>query len=361
MRLGQINRTAAVQFSIPVEVMQPVVPSIDAIDTSIAVRMALPPTETNDPVAIPKPEKIRNVSIPVSVEYIKIDNIPPRSYGTINMNIGVIGYAKPNEPPQAVEPLTLDTIRDVRVITQAPVPSESTAMVSYPPNEKLRNVMFKIEVPRPIQSNPTSKFPNVRIIPKFEGVRSVGVPVSVPIVTNEPVRIPNYESISNLWMTAHVPIHISIPTTTADDISYPSYEKLRNVTFKIEVPKNIVPKTNVIPKLEGIRNVHVSVPTPEHNNNDSIPAYHLPTAYHLPEITSFHTIESVGPVENNYVPLIDQTVAIPIYDVNSLRTNPRFRIQNINTDSQSFIVLGGGSENPDDYVVYGGGNSQLLL
>jgi hypothetical protein len=215
--------------------------------------------------------------------------------------------------------------------------------------------MFKIEVPRPIQSNLTPKFSDVRIIPKFEGLRSVGVPVNVPAVRNEPAHIPSYESMSNIWMTAHVPIHIPTQPTTTDSISYPSYEKLRNVTFKVEVPKRIVLNTGAIPKFEGIRNVHIPVSTPEFNNNHSIPAYRIPEEYHIPGIRSLHTIE------NNYQPLIDQTVAIPIYDVNSILANPRFRIQNMNADTQTVIILGGGSENPDDYVLYGGGNSQLLL
>jgi hypothetical protein len=361
MRLGQLNRTAAVQFSIPIEVIEPVVPSIDEIDTSIAVRMALPPTESNDPVPIPKQEKIRNVSVALSVEHTEIENVPPRSYGTINRNISIIGYAKTNESPQAVEPPTLEPIRNVRVVTQAPVPTPSTEPVSHLSYEKIRNVMFKIEVPRPIRSNLTPKFSDVRIIPKFEGLRSVGVPVSVPLVTNEPAHIPRYESMSNTWIRAQIPIHISSPSPTTDMVSYPSYKKLRNITFKIDVPKPIIRDMTVIPKFEGIRNVHVSIPSPEFHNNDIISAYQIPGAYHLPGIASFHTIERFGHIQNNYVPPIDQTVTVPIYDINSILTNPRFRMQSMNADPQYTIVFGGGSENPDDYVVYGGGNSQLLL
>lgn len=387
MRLGRLNRTAAVQFSMPLAVVEPVVTSIDEINTSIAVRMALPPTESNDLVQIPKQEKIRNVAVALSVEHTEIENVPLPSYATtIDRSIGIIGYAQTSEPPQAAVVPSFEGIRNVRVMTQGPVPIPNTDNISYPSYEKLRNVMFKLEVPKPIQSDPTPIAPDLATIPKFEGLRSVGVPVSVPLLTNESVPLPRYETIRNVRITVQVPIYTS-PTPSTNNISYPSYEKLRNVTFKIDVPNPVksdptlnIPDTAFIRRFEGIRSVGVPVSVPlltnetlhirnvpvgphqqELDTNDITPPYKMPAAYHLPEIRSFHSIQSVDPIQNDYVPVVDQPIAVPIYDINSFRTNPRFKIQNTSIEPQNEIVFGGGSENPDEYVVYGGGNSRSLL
>jgi hypothetical protein len=386
-RLGRINRTAAVQFTIPVSDDKLVIPTLGEINSQISVRMALPAT-SNDPVPIAKYEKIRNVYVTVSVEHNTVENVPQRSYGTINTNIGVVGYVEKNEEPQAVVVPKLESIRDVRVITQAPVPTASTAMVSYPSYEKLRNATFKIEVPKIIPQDPTPTIlPEMSLFPTFEGIRSVGVPVTVSQLTNEPVFMPNYESIRNVRIMAHVPIHIPRPTTAM--VSYPSYEKLRNITFKIEVPKTIEPDLATIPKYEKLRNVALKIEVPKSIEPDttfnlphtsgihvveglrsvSVPvSFPLPTnipehdrhdiisAYHIPEITSSYVTARVDRPQNSYVPN-----AIPIYDINSFRTNGRFRIQHNNVDTQKELVFGGGSENFEEYVVYGGGNSQLLL
>lgn len=380
MRLGRINRTAAVQFSLPVSVDEPVVPVLEEINTGISVRMALP-VVSNDPVPIPQQEAVRNVYVTLSVDNNTTENVPQRSYGSINTNIAVIGYAQKNETSEPAVLPTFEGIRNVRVMTQAPLPIPSTEEVSYPSYGKLRNIAFKIEVPIPVQPDPTPSVPNIGIIPKFEGIRSVGIPVTVPQLTNEPVHMPTYESIRNVRLMSQVPIHI--PSPPAQMLSYPSYEKLRNISFKIEVPTPVqtdaistIPDVGVIRRFEGIRSITIPVSVPLLTNDPaSIPNYEtirniphseldidgiVPT-YHLPGIRSFHSIQTVDRVQTDYVTLVDQTVAVPIYDVNSFRTNPRFRMPNNNVETQKEIVFGGGSENPDDYVVYGGGNSQLLL
>ena len=303
LRLGRINRTAAVQFSIPVSVVEPVVPTLGDIGTGISLRMALP-RQTNDPVPISKYEKIRNVYVTVSVEHNTVENIPQRSYGTINTNIGVIGYAQKKEPQQPAVLPKFESIRNVRVRAQVPIPSPTTDMFLYPSYEKLRNVRFTIKVPETMQSDPIPILQAMGIIPKFEGLRSVGVPVSVHQLTNN---------------AAHIP----------------KYEKLRNVRVTISLPE---PEADVL-----IRN------------------YQKHTLYHTPDITSDQIIESLGRLQNYYVPVAHHSVSAHKYDINPALTNPHFQIQNIHVETPKEIVFGGGSENPGDYVVYGGGNSQLLL
>jgi len=325
-------------------------------------------------------------------------------------------------------------------MSQAPLPIPTTEEVSYPSYGKLRNIAFKIEVPIPAQPDPTPSVPNIGIIPKFEGIRSVGIPVIVPQLTNDPVHMPNYESIRNVRMMAQVPIHIPRPpaqmfqhpsyeklrniafkievptpvqtelaiipnyekrrdvrvmahvpnaTTPTNNVYYPTYEKLRNVIFKIELPKHIqtdptpiIPDVGVIHRFEGIRSIGVPLSVPLLTNDSAaipkyetirnvhhseadvdgiIPTYQIPAPYHLPGIRSVHSIQTIDRVQTDYVTLVDQTVRVPIYDVNSFRTNPRFRIPNNNVETQKELLFGGGSENPDDYVIYGGGNSELIL
>ena len=348
MRLGQLNRTAAVQFSIPLPVIEPVVQRIDEIDTSIAVRMALPPTEINDPIPIPQQEAIRNVYVTLSVETNTVENIPPLSYGSINTNIRVIGYAQNNETSEAAVLPTFEGIRNVRVMSQAPLPIPTTEALSYPSYAKLRNVAFKIEVPIPVQSDPTPRVPDIGIIPTFEGIRSVGVPLTVPRLTNEPVHMPNYESIRNIMFKFELPTPVQTDATPIiHDIGViRRFEGIRYVVIPL-----LTNDPAAIPNYETIRNIHHS----EVDVGGIIPTYHLP------EIRSFHSIQTVDRVQNDYVPLVDQPVPVRIYDINSFRTNPRFRIPHHNVETQKELVFGGGSENPDDYVVYGGGNSQLLL
>lgn len=304
LRFGRLNRTAAVQFTVPVSVVQPVVPALGEIDTGISVRMALPSAASNDTVPVAKQEKIRNVYVTVSVERNTVENVPQRSYGTINTNIGVVGYAQKKEAPQAVALPKFENIRNVRVMTQAPIPSPTTDMFLYPSYEKLRNVQFKIRVPETIQSDPTPILQAMGIIPKFEGLRSVNVPVRVPLLTNEPVPIPKYEK---------------------------------------------------------RRNVSVVVPIPDIEFHDLVRKYQKYTEYHIPEMSPSDVIESIGRLQNYYVPFVHQLAPPPKYEINTALANPRFQVRDIHVETPKEIVFGGGSENPDDYVVYGGGNSQLLL
>ena len=303
IRLGRVKRTAAVQFTIPVSVVEPVVQTIDAINTGISVRMALPAT-SNDPATIAKYEKIRNVYVTVSVEHNVVKNIPQRSYGTINTNIGVVGYAQKKEMPQAAVVPTFEGIRNVRVMTQALVSSPTTDMFLYPSYEKLRNVMFKIELPKFVQSDPIPILQAMGIIPKFEGLRSVGVPVNVPLLTNEPVHMPKYEK---------------------------------------------------------RRNVHVTLSPPELDANELIRSYQKAISYHIPGISAADVIENLARLQNYYVPMVHHLTRPPQYDINPAMTTPRFQVQDIRVETPKEVVFGGGSENPSDYVVYGGGNSQLLL
>lgn len=302
-RFGSFIRAAAVQFSIPVSVDEPVVSTLGEIDTGISVRMALP-TSNNDPVPISKYEKIRNVYVTVSVEHNTVENTPQRSYGTINTNIGVIGYAQKKEPQQPVVLPKFESIRNVRVRAQVPIPSPTTDMFLYPSYEKLRNVRFTIKVPETMQGDPIPILQEMGIIPKFEGLRSVGVPVTVHQLTNNPAHIPKYEKRRNVYVT-------------------------------------------------------VSLPEPEADN--LIRSYQKNTLYHTPDITSDQIIESLGRLQNYYVPVPHHSVSAPKYDINPALTNPHFQVRDIHVETPKAIVFGGGSENPDDYVVYGGGNSQLLL
>jgi len=302
-RLGRINRTAAVQFSVPVPVVEPVVPTLGDIGTGISVRMALP-IPSNDPVPISKVEKIRNVYVTVSVPHNEVENVPQRLYGAINTNIGVIGYAQKKEEPQAVVLPKFENIRNVRVMTQVPVPSPTTDMVLYPSYEKLRNVQFKIKIPDNIQSDPTPILQAMVTLPKFEGLRSVGVPVTVPLLTNEPVPMPKYEK---------------------------------------------------------LRNVHVALPSPEPEADNLIRSYQKPVVYHIPDITSDDVTESLGRLQTYYVPVVHHLTPPPKYDINPALANPHFQVKDIHVETPKDIAFGGGSENPEDYVVYGGGNSQLLL
>ena len=303
LRLGRINRTAAVQFTIPVSVVEPVVPTLGEINTSISVRMALPPS-INGTVPVAKAEKIRNVYVTVSVPHNEVDNVPQRSYGTINTNIGVIGYAQKKETPQAVVLPKFEKIRNVRVRSQVDLPSPTTDMFLYPSYEKLRNITFSIKLPESAQSDPVPILQSLGIIPKFEGLRSVGVPVTVPRLTNEPVSLPKYEK---------------------------------------------------------RRNVHVALTIPGNESDALIRGYQKAAVYHIPEITSDQIIENLGRLQNYYVPVTHQTLSLPKYDINPSRTNPRFQVRDIHVETLKEVAFGGGSENPEDYVVYGGGNSQLLL
>jgi hypothetical protein len=303
MRLGQINRTAAVQFSVPVSVDEPVISTFGEIDMDISVRMALPEV-SNDPVPIPTYEGIRNVYVPLSVENNEVENVPQRSYGAINTNIRVIGYAQMNETPEPVVLPTFEGIRNVRVMTQAPVPNTTTDMFPYPSYEKLHNIKFNINIPKFLQSDPIPIVEDIGILPKFEGLRSVGVPLSVPQLTNEPVPMPNYEK---------------------------------------------------------RRNVSVTVSLPELDDDRLIRNYQHHTGYHITEITSSEIIGRLARLQNYSVPLVPETFPVLNYDINPAVTNPRFQLQDIRVQTPKEIVFGGGSENPDDYVVYGGGNSQLLL
>lgn len=304
MRLGQINRTAAVQFTIPVSVVEPVVPTFGEINTGIGVRMALAPMASNDTVPAVAQERIRNVYVTVSVERNTVENVPQRTYGTLNTNIGVLGYAQINETPQAVALPIFEGIRNVRVMSQLPVPSPTTDMLLYPSYEKLRNIMFRISLPETMQSDPTPILQAMGIIPRFEGLRSVGVPLSVPQLTNEPVPMPKYEK---------------------------------------------------------RRNVHVSLPPPELDANELIRAYQKAVSYHIPGISAADVIESLGRLQNYSVPVVHQTAPVPKYDINPALTNPHFQVKDIHVETPKEVAFGGGSENPSDYVVYGGGNSQLLL
>jgi hypothetical protein len=256
------------------------------------------PTTSNDPVPIARYEGIRNVYVTLSVENNTVENVPQRSYGTINTNIGVVGYAQKKEIPRAAVVPTFEGIRNVRVMRQALVPSPTADMFLYPSYEKLRNVMFKIELPKYVQSDPIPILQAMGIIPKFEGLRSVGVPVNVPLLANEPVHIPKYE-------------------------------KRRNV------------------------HVTMSLPEPEPSN--------LIQSYHISEITPSDIIENLGRLQNYYVPMVHHPTLPPKYDINPAMTNPRFQVQDIRAETPKEVAFGGGSENPSDYVIYGGGNSQLLL
>ena len=189
-------------------------------------------------------------------------------------------------------------------MTQVPIPSPTTDMFLYPSYEKLRNVQFKIRIPENIQSDPVPILQAMGVIPRFEGLRSVGVPVAVPRLTNEPVSMPKYEKRRNVYVT-------------------------------------------------------VSLPEPEADN--LIRSYQRPVAYHIPEITSSDVIESLGRLQNYYVPVVHHPSPTPKYDINPALTNPHFQVKDIHVETPKEIAFGGGSENPDDYVVYAGGNSQLLL
>ena len=304
MRLGQINRTAAVQFSIPVSVVEPVVQTLGEINTGIGVPMAFAFMASSDPVPVVSQERIRNVYVTVSVERNVIENVPQRTYGSINTNIGVVGYAQINEGPHAVTLPTFEGIRNVRVRSQVPVPSPTTDMLLYPSYEKLRNVMFRIKIPEVMQSDPTPILQAMGIIPRFEGLRSVGVPLSVPLLANDPVPMPRYEK---------------------------------------------------------RRNVHASLPPPELDANELIRSYQKAISYHIPGISAADVIESLGRFHNYYVPVVHQTAPVPTYDINPALTNPHFQVKDIHVETPKEVAFGGGSENPSDYVVYGGGNSQLLL
>jgi hypothetical protein len=259
---------------------------------------------SNDSVPTVSQERIRNVYVTVSVERNTVENVPQRTYGTLNSNIGVVGYAQINEAPQAVALPTFEGIRNVRVRSQVPVPSPTTDMFLYPSYEKLRNVMFRISLPETMQSDPTPILQAIGIVPRFEGLRSVGVPLSVPLLANDPVPMPRYES---------------------------------------------------------RRNVNVALPRPELDSNELIRAYQKAISYHIPGVTASDVIESLGRLQNYYVPVVQQPVPVPTYDINPALANPHFQLQNIRVETPKEIAFGGGSENPEDYVVYGGGNSQLLL
>ena len=302
-RFGSFTRAAAVQFSLPVLVDEPVISTFGEIDTGISVRMPLS-TVSNDPVPIARYEGIRNVYVTVSVENNTVENVTQRSYGTINTDIGVVGYAQINEPPQPVVLPTFEGIRNVRVMTHAPVQSPSSDVFLYPSNEKLRDVQFKIQIPRNVQSDPVPILQAMGIIPRFEGIRSVGVPLSLPQVTNERVTMPRYES---------------------------------------------------------LRNVHVTLSLPESDADTLIRSYQQPVRYHIPEITSSDVLEDLSRFQNYYVPVSHQHEQSPIYDINPAHANPHFQLQDIHVETLKEIAFGGGSRNPADYVVYGGGNSQLLL
>lgn len=303
MRYSRLKRTAAVQFTIPVTVVEPVVPTIGEINSGISVRMSLPITQT-DPVPIAKAEKIRNVYVTVSVERSEVENIPQRSYGTINTNIGVIGYAQKKEKPQAVVLPKIETIRNVRVMSQVPFPSPTTDMFLYPSYEKLRNVIFKINVPVSFHADPVPILQAMGIIPKFEGLRSVGVPMTIPQLTNEPVSIPKYEK---------------------------------------------------------RRNVNVSHLRSDDEPDKLIRSYQKHVVYHTPEITSDQVNENLGRLQSYSVPVVHQIPREVKYEINPAMTNFKFHVQDIRVETPKELSFGGGSENPDDYVVYGGGNSQLLL
>lgn len=116
-----------------------------------------------------------------------------------------------------------------------------------------------------------------------------------------------------------------------------------------------------MPKYEKRRNVHVALPSPEPDTGDLIRSYQKSAVYHIPDITSSDVIESLGRLQNYYVPVVHHPTPLPKYDINPALTNPHFQIKDIHVETPKEIAFGGGSENPDDYVVYGGGNSQLLL
>lgn len=305
-RFGRFNRAAAVQFAVPVSVVEPVVQTLGEIDTGITVPMAFAfMASSDDPVPSVSQERIRNACVTVCTDNNTVENIPQRSYGTLNSNIGVVGYVQKNDTPKGMPLPTFEGIRNVRIMSQVPnMPSPTTDMFLHPTYEKLRNVRFKIRLPEVIQSDPIPNLQTMATIPRFEGLRSVGVPLTVPLLTNEPAYMPRYEK---------------------------------------------------------RRNVNVPLSPPELDSNDLIQDYQKAASYHFPEITSSDIIESLGRFHNFYVPVVQQTLQAHKYNINPAHTNPHFQLQNIHVESPKEIEFGGGSENPNDYVLYGGGNSQLLL
>jgi hypothetical protein len=300
MLFSRVKRVAGVQFSIPVSVTEPVIPTMGTIDTRISVRMSLP-VSIPDTIRPPRYEKLRNVYVSIASNDTETELVPRRTYGTLNTNIGVPVYLEKISKDTVSAIPRYESIRNIKITSHISLPNPMTDVFLYPTYEKLRNVQFWVKIP--------------------------DIPI-VPISTVQPLAI------------------------------IPRYEKLRNVNIPVSIPQT-KHELAIIPKLEKLRDIHVSASPPQASLDTMIRTY---TKIHTTfDITIADVMSSLERFQEIHIPVSTVQNTKPIYDINPTHANPHFEIRSIHADTPKEIVFGGGSKSPDDYVLYGGGNSQLLL